>query len=407
MFRGRRLLTRRPMQAPSADYRGSPHAATGVLPSARAIVLLSSRVTARRRIVSLDPRIALALVLCALAWPGAAVAQDVANGQQLYQAYCEACHGSPPSKGPDRAPNDPARIRAAMTLNIPDMFALGFLTDAQLADIAAYIARALGVTEPPANRTALWWNPQESGWGLNLNHQGDILFGTLFTYDAAGAPLWLVLPAGALQAGTATYSGDLYRTTGPPFNAEPFTPIGAANLTRVGTMSVAFQGDDSATLTYSVNGVAVVKSIERQRFGSRVASCTPTTESRATATNFQDLWWNAAESGWGVNLTHQDNIVFATLFTYDATGKGLWLVMSAGQRQADGSYAGELYRTTGPAFNAEPFTPIGAANVTTVGTMRVRFSDGDNGRLDYTYLGAAVSKAITRQVFASPVPRCG
>ena len=36
-----------------------------------------------------------------------------------------------------------------------------------------------------ANYTALWWNPAESGWGVNFNHQGNILFGTLFTYDAA------------------------------------------------------------------------------------------------------------------------------------------------------------------------------------------------------------------------------
>ena len=35
-----------------------------------------------------------------------------------------------------------------------------------------------------------------------------------------------------------------------------------------------------------------------------------------------------------------------------------WL-MSAGAMQSDGaSYTGDLYRTTGPAFNANPFTPL-------------------------------------------------
>ena len=38
----------------------------------------------------------------------------------------------------------------------------------------------------------------------------------------------------------------------------------------------------------------------------------------ARATNYQDLWWNPAESGWGVNFTHQGDIIFATWFTYDA-----------------------------------------------------------------------------------------
>ncbi len=72
-------------------------------------------------------------------------------------------------------------------------------------------------------------------------------------------------------------------------------------------MTVTFSGANSATLTYSVNGVTVSKAIERQVYGTRAANCAPTTASRATATNYQDLWWNPAESGWGINVTHQDS----------------------------------------------------------------------------------------------------
>ena len=180
----------------------------------------------------------------------------------------------------------------------------------------------------------------------------------------------------------------------------------AANVTKVGTMTVSFAEANAATLRYTMNGVEVTKNIQRQVFGTRASNCMPSSESRATSSNYQDLWWNAAESGWGLNIAHQDNTLFATLFTYDATGRDLWLVMSAGTRQADGSYLGDLFRTTGPPFNAIPFTPIGAGNVTTVGTMRLRFSDGNNGTLTYTYAGATVTKAITRQVFSSPVPLC-
>ncbi len=271
---------------------------------------------------------------------------------------------------------------------------------------ARSIAGAAGAT--PNHQGLYWASPagSESGWGLNVAHQGDIVFATLFTYDAAGAPLWLVMSAGLKQADGVTYAGTLYRTTGPAFNASPFTPITAANLTAVGTMSIAFPATGAATLNYTVNGAAVAKTIVKQVYGQRAADCVPTTASRAALANYQDLWWNPAESGWGVNITQQDQILFATLFTYDAGGRNLWLVMSNGQRQADGSYLGELYRTTGPAFNAVPFTPIGAANVTAVGTMRFRFTDGGNGTLTYTYQGATVTKAITRQEFASPLPSC-
>jgi hypothetical protein len=264
------------------------------------------------------------------------------------------------------------------------------------------------VTPPaaPANYTALWWNAAESGWGINVNHQGDIVFATLFTYDAAGAQMWLVMSNGALQGDGATYSGSLYRTTGPAFNAEPFTPLTAANLSTVGTMSLRFLDANAAILTYTVSGIAVTKSIQRQVYGARAAVCEPTVAGRAAATNYQDLWWRSTESGWGLNITHQDNTLFATLFTYDAGGRGLWLVMSAGLRQGDGSYLGDLYRTTGPAFNANPFTPITAANLTNVGTMRLRFADGERATLEYSMNGAQVTKPITRQSFSSPLPAC-
>ena len=81
----------------------------------------------------------------------------------------------------------------------------------------------------------------------------------------------------------------------------------------------------------------------------------------------------------------------------------MWLVMSAGERQTDGSYLGDLFQTAGPVFNATPFTGVTRA---TVGTMRLAFSDGNNGTLTYIYNGVTVTKPITRQVFSSPVPAC-
>jgi hypothetical protein len=87
-------------------------------------------------------------------------------------------------------------------------------------------------------------------------------------------------------------------------------------------------------------------------------------------------------------------------------GRAAWFVMSAGARQADGSFRGDLYRTRGPAFNAVPFQPIAASDITRVGTMQVRFSDGEHGTLTYTIDGFGVTKSIVRQVFSSPLPNC-
>jgi hypothetical protein len=250
------------------------------------------------------------------------------------------------------------------------------------------------------NYTDLWWNATESGWGINVNHQSDTIFATLFTYAPDGRDMWLVA-SGLVRQSNGSFTGALYRTTGPTFNAAPWTPI---NVTQVGTMTLTFGDASTGLLTYSFNGTSVTKTITRQRF-STAPSCTFTAGSRASATNYQDLWWNPNESGWGINLTHQGTLIFATLFTYASDNRDMWLVASGLARQNDGSYSGSLYRTTGPSFSALPWNPA-SVGVTEVGTMRVAFTDGANGTLTYTVNGTTVTKSITRQVFGTQTTVC-
>lgn len=252
----------------------------------------------------------------------------------------------------------------------------------------------------PASHTALWWVPEESGWGLNTNHQGDIVFATLFTYAADGQPMWLVGPGLTGAAGEGRFSGPIYRTTGPAFNAVPWTPI---SFREVGSMEVEFIDSARATVSYVFEGTRVTKQVRRQVFGSPVPECVGKRGSRAGVANYQDLWWNRAESGWGLNLAQQGPVIFATLFTYSATGRDLWLVASGLARQPDGSFAGSLFSTTGPRFDADPWTPIGFSQA---GTMTLRFSAGDRGTLVYSVNGVEVTKEIERQTFGPVAPVC-
>jgi hypothetical protein len=168
-------------------------------------------------------------------------------------------------------------------------------------------------------------------------------------------------------------------------------------------MRVSFQAADAGTLSYTVDGVPVTKQIQRQRF-STDTTCSWSAFDRSFARNFQDLWWNPAESGWGINFAHQGDILFATLFTYGADGRSQWFVMSRGDR-AGGTqtFEGTLYRTTGPPFDASPWRPIA---LTAVGTMRVVFTDGRTAALTYTVDGVEVRKQVSRQVFAVPASEC-
>ena len=100
------------------------------------------------------------------------------------------------------------------------------------------------------NYQDLWWvaNGAESGWGVNFAHQGNSIFATWYTYDASNAPLWLsalVTPNGA------AYTGVLYRTSGPTFNAYDSSKWIA---TPVGTASLALADGNHATFGYTTNG---------------------------------------------------------------------------------------------------------------------------------------------------------
>jgi hypothetical protein len=162
-------------------------------------------------------------------------------------------------------------------------------------------------------------------------------------------------------------------------------------------MRLTFSGPDNGTLVYNVGARTVTKSITKQKFATQPA-CGFSGTNRTFNDNYQDLWWNPAESGWGINLTHQSDIIFATLFTYDAAGKGMWLILSRGDRIAGTqNFSGALYRTTGPNFDAVPFTPIGPSNL--VGNMRLEFTDGNTARLIYDVGGVSVTKNIQRQTF--------
>jgi cytochrome c553 len=208
----------------------------------------------------------LALLVLSLA-SSVSLAQSATNGHALYQQYCQVCHGATPAGGPERAGNNPALIRNAINGRVPDMRSLGFLTDANLADIAAWIA-SLTATAPPApalDYTDLWYGGEsESGWGFNIiQHPSHALFGVMYTYDARRKPVWFVLPGGTWTTPTL-FIGTWYRVSGPPSNGV-FDPA-KVKADAVGNAQLSFTDASHGTLSFSVDGIQVVKQIVRQSF---------------------------------------------------------------------------------------------------------------------------------------------
>jgi hypothetical protein len=137
--------------------------------------------------------------------------------------------------------------------------------------------------------TDLWFNRNESGWGVNLIQQGNTIFATLFVYGTDQTPRWYV--ASSLVGSSSTsFTGPLYRTTGPYFG-QAWTGGGPA--VQVGTMTFNFNTPTTGTLSYSVDGVSVNKSVERQTWvgnnlgglylGGMVATGSPCTSGSNTS----------------------------------------------------------------------------------------------------------------------------
>ncbi len=134
---------------------------------------------------------------------------------------------------------------------------------------AAAVAAALSLNAPitSANTVSdLWYNPQESGWGVNIVQQDDIAFLTLFVYGPDGTPQWFVAPETSVNAigsdGRAYFQGPLYKTRGAWLGG-PFDPSSVA-VTRVGTVYLSPIANGQMRIEYDVNGVAVNKVIQRQ-----------------------------------------------------------------------------------------------------------------------------------------------
>jgi hypothetical protein len=146
----------------------------------------------------------------------------------------------------------------------PDL--IRFARALALSLAAAMASVPVGATVFSIDQSNLWWNPAESGWGMQLVQQADVIFATMFVYDAQNNPVWYTAtlsPAGTNANGGDDFAGDLYLTRGPWLGATPFDPTAVA-YRKVGRMTFAATTVEQASLTYAVDGTVVAKTVYRQ-----------------------------------------------------------------------------------------------------------------------------------------------
>jgi hypothetical protein len=131
---------------------------------------------------------------------------------------------------------------------------------------AVLLAPTAFATTATVNYSDLWWNPDESGWGVTVAQEGTTLFLTFYIYAPDGRPTWAVATlyrTAQSATGQPVFTGALHVTTGPYYGAPSFNP-GAVTPRQAGTATFAPSDATTASLTYSIDGVNVTKSIRRQ-----------------------------------------------------------------------------------------------------------------------------------------------
>jgi hypothetical protein len=235
---------------------------------------------------------------------------------------------------------------------------------------------ALAVDDSVPSVQDMWWaGAEENGWGLSLAQSGSQLFVAFFIYNDDGTPQWVVMPGGSWDSTKRVFNGSLYRPRGSTnfsqYNATDFRPGDA-----VGTATLSFASGVAATLDYTLDGKSGRKSIRRLPISSA---------SSPVQGNHAGLWWGGlAQNGWGVAIGHQDDTLFAVVYSYDDAGRVQWYVMPGGQWTSEtdnlateaSTYKGTLYRTTGSPWVGSTYDP-GRLVTMPAGSLALEFKSKD------------------------------
>jgi len=154
-----------------------------------------------------------------------------------------------------------ARFGSAVSLGGKGMKSRCRLLHASVFALLVAMSPNIGATSFSSDQSDIWNAQGEPGWAIQFVQRGSAIFATIYIYDVSGNPIWYSAALGP-TGGSFTWSGDLYAARGPWFGAVPFNPA-QVTLRKVGTIKWVAQTVTSGTLTYSVDGVAVTKLLER------------------------------------------------------------------------------------------------------------------------------------------------
>ena len=231
------------------------------------------------------------------------------------------------------------------------------------------------------NHTATWWDENDPGWGVSTLDQGNGIGPYWFTYDEQNRPTWFM--GLALPQPDGSFSGDLYSFTGTPF--QDIRDIQSNKpATIVGSVKLDFAADPhNMRFTTTIDGATVSRDVTRFNFNGKDVVCKAVPSASPAMTNYSEMWWEPATTGWGIILLHLDQQIYAQWYTYETPDRAVFMTMGL-ERQIDGSYTGTIYRQRdgGRAFKSGT-NASSQPGSDALGTASLIFLDGTRAEFDY------------------------
>lgn len=201
--------------------------------------------------------------------------------------------------------------------------------------------------------TGLWFNPQRSGHGLDIQISGDNLFIIWYTYNDDGSPTWYI----AVGENSPNWQAELLS-----FTWDDNTKT--ATSTVVGTASLDFSDGKNTMFSWDING----------RGGSE-AFIRFDVSNQLTTKQFTGTYYDVNQSGWGITVYTQGESQVGVIYYYDENGLPRWSLGNGDNTQS----------STLNMLSFQGFCPdceyVSPSNVV-IGNMDLQFMP--NGQIDFS-----------------------
>ena len=205
--------------------------------------------------------------------------------------------------------------------------------------IAALFFSALSAAATVAERSAFaqghWWNPQRSGSGFEIFSAAGQVAVVWYTFDTNGKPVWYTA-----QGDQSTLS-----TSAWPLMRHKWSGDRISQSTQVGTLKLRVQGAEAMAVDWQVGTASGTWPVQPLMFAGVVNEI-----------DHSGSWYAPANSGWGVTVSEQGDVLGGAVFTYDTAGEPTWV---AGFQRGD-TRTVEYFSCTG-ACPSCPYTPTQTA----------------------------------------------